>query len=63
MAGFLGLFVFLLAVCLALLVGRLAPVLAPGELAKMLVRVTAIAIAVITWFMMTVPIYRRRVMV
>ena len=59
--GFLGLFVFLLAVCLALLVGRLAPVLAPGELPKMIVRLLAIAIAVLTWFFMTVPIYRRKV--
>jgi hypothetical protein len=58
--GFLGLFIFLFCVCLALLVGRLAPVLAPGELAKMIVRVLAIAIAVVIWFVMTVPIYRRR---
>ena len=58
--GLLGLFVFLFAVCLAVLVGRLAPVLAPGELAKMIVRVLAIAIAVITWFLMTLPVYRRR---
>ncbi|PYQ53576.1 MAG: hypothetical protein DMF59_01410, partial [Acidobacteria bacterium] len=60
-AGFVGLFIFLLAVCLAILVGHLAPVLAPGELAKMIVRVLAIAIAVVTWFVFTVPIYRRRV--
>jgi hypothetical protein len=59
--GFLGLFVFLLAVCLAILVGRLAPVLAPGELPKMIVRVLAVAIAVLTWFFMTLPIYRRKV--
>lgn len=59
--GFLGLFVFLLAVCLALLVGRLAPVLAPGELPKLIVRVLAVAIAVLTWFFMTLPIYRRKV--
>ena len=58
--GFIGLFTFLFCVCLALLVGRLAPVLTPGELAKMIVRVLAIAIAVVTWFMMTVPIYRRK---
>src|SRR5712691_5065158 len=58
--GFIGLFIFLFSVCLALLVGRLAPVLAPGELAKTIVRVLAIAIVVVTWFVMTVPIYRRR---
>ena len=58
--GALGLFIFFFAVCLALLVGRLAPVLAPGELAKMIVRVLAILLAVVTWFVMTVPVYRRR---
>lgn len=58
--GVLGLFIFFFAVCLAVLTGRLAPVLAPGEFAKMIVRVLAIAIAVITWFILTVPIYRRR---
>jgi tetratricopeptide (TPR) repeat protein len=61
--GLLGLFVFLFAVCLALLVGRLAPILAPGELAKMIVRVFAIALAAITWFLMTLPVYRRRAVV
>jgi len=58
--GALGLFIFFFAVCLALLVGRLAPVLAPGELAKMIVRVLAILLAVVTWLVMTVPVYRRR---
>ncbi len=58
--GALGLFVFFFAVCLAVLTGRLAPILAPGELAKMIVRVVAIVIAVVTWFVLTVPIYRRR---
>jgi hypothetical protein len=63
LAGIIGLFVFFFCVCLALLVGRLAPVLAPGELAKMIVRVLAIVIAVVTWFIMTMPVYRRRVTV
>ncbi len=62
-AGFLGLFIFLFSICLAVMVGHLAPVLSPGELAKMMVRVLAVAIAVIIWFLMTVPIYRRRVVV
>ena len=61
--GLIGLFVFLFSVCLALLVGRLAPVLAPGEMAKLIVRVLAIVIAVITWFVMTLPVYRRRAVV
>jgi tetratricopeptide (TPR) repeat protein len=59
-AGIVGVFAFLFFVCLALLVGRLAPVLAPGELAKIMVRILAIALAALTWFLMTIPIYRRR---
>jgi hypothetical protein len=58
--GFFGLFIFFFGLCLALLVGRLAPVLAPGELAKMIVRVLAVLIAVVTWVVMTMPVYRRR---
>jgi tetratricopeptide (TPR) repeat protein len=58
--GIIGLFVFLFAVCLAVLVGRLAPVLAPGELAKMMVRALGVVIAVVTWFIMTLPVYRRK---
>ena len=58
--GLIGLFVFLFSVSLALLVGRLAPVLAPGEIAKLIVRIVAIVIAVVTWFVMTLPVYRRR---
>ena len=59
-AGTIGAFVFVLFVSLALLSGRLAPVLAPGDAAKMLVRVAAIALAVILWLFMTLPVYRRR---
>ena len=59
--GFVGLFVFLFGVSLAVLVGHLAPVLAPGELAKMIVRVAAIALAVLTWFLMSIPVYRRKI--
>jgi tetratricopeptide (TPR) repeat protein len=54
-------FVFLFFVSLAFLAGRLAPVLAPGDLAKMLVRLAAIAAAIIVWFLITLPVYRRRV--
>jgi tetratricopeptide (TPR) repeat protein len=59
-AGIIGLFVFLVFVCLALLVGRLAPVLAAGEVATLLVRVAAIVIAVITWLVFALPVWRRR---
>ena len=59
-AGFLGLFTFAFFVALAVLVGRLAPVLAPGDLPKMMVRILAIVLAVVTWFVLSLPVYRRR---
>jgi tetratricopeptide (TPR) repeat protein len=52
-------FVFAFFVSLALLSGRLAPVLAPGDLAKNAVRALAIVIAAAIWFFITLPIYRR----
>ena len=52
---------FVFFVSLALLSGRLAPVLAPGDAARMLVRIVAIVLAVILWIFMTLPLYRRRV--
>jgi len=60
-AGTIGAFVFVFFVSLALLSGRLAPVLAPGDAATMFVRVVAIVLAVILWIFMTLPIYRRHV--
>ncbi|HXA18549.1 MAG TPA: tetratricopeptide repeat protein [Thermoanaerobaculia bacterium] len=60
-AGTIGSFVFVFFVSLALLSGRLAPVLAPGEVAKTIVRIVAILLAFILWLLMTLPIYRRRV--
>jgi tetratricopeptide (TPR) repeat protein len=62
-AGTLAAFVFLFFVSLALLAGRLAPVLAPGDAARMLVRIVAIVLAVVLWIFITLPIYRRRVSV
>jgi tetratricopeptide (TPR) repeat protein len=59
-AGIIGLFLFLVFVCLALLVGRLAPVLASGEVATLLVRALAVLAAVITWFTLAMPVWRRR---
>lgn len=60
-AGAIGLFLFLLFVSLAILSGRLAPVLAPGDVAKLLLRAVAIVLAIVMWLIMTLPIYRRRV--
>lgn len=61
LAGVIGLFVFLCFVSLAVLTGHLAPVLAPGGVAKILVRVVAILLAIVVWFLMTPAIYRRKV--
>ncbi|MCU1227207.1 MAG: hypothetical protein JWO97_91 [Acidobacteria bacterium] len=58
--GIIGLFLFLVFVCLALLVGRLAPVLASGEVATMLVRIGAVVIALIVWLTLALPVWRRR---
>jgi hypothetical protein len=59
-AGIIGAFVFLFFVSLAILSGRLAPILAPGDIGKLIVRILAIALAVILWFLITLPVYRRR---
>jgi tetratricopeptide (TPR) repeat protein len=59
-AGIIGAFVFLFFVSLAILSGRLAPILAPGDIGKIIVRILAIALAVILWFFITLPVYRRR---
>jgi tetratricopeptide (TPR) repeat protein len=58
--GAIGLFAFLFFVLLALLVGRLAPVLAPGDIVKLVVRALAVALAVVTWFVLTLPVFRRK---
>ncbi|HEY8848999.1 MAG TPA: tetratricopeptide repeat protein [Thermoanaerobaculia bacterium] len=60
-AGIIGVFAFFFFVALALLVGRLAPILTPGDLPKLIIRVLAIVLAVLTWIFLTVPVYRRRV--
>jgi len=60
-AGAVGVFLFILCVALAVLTGRLAPVLVPGSTAQMVVRAAAIAIAVIVWIFMAPPVLRRKV--
>ena len=59
-AGIIGIFIFLFFICLALLVGRLAPVLGPAEVPKLMVRAAAVLVAVVMWFVLTLPVYRRR---
>jgi tetratricopeptide (TPR) repeat protein len=62
LVGVLGMVVFFICVAVAIFVGRLAPALGPvAQTAQLGVRVLAIALAVIIWFLMSVPVYRRRV--
>jgi tetratricopeptide (TPR) repeat protein len=59
--GAIGIFFFALCVGIAIFVGRLAPALGPvAHVAQLLVRSAAIAIALILWFTMSLPVYRRR---
>ena len=59
--GFAGVFLFIFFVALAVLTGRLAPVLVPGSTAQLIVRVLAIVLAVIVWILMAPPVLRRKV--
>jgi tetratricopeptide (TPR) repeat protein len=59
--GVIGMFLFVVFVALAVLVGRLAPALGPSAgVAQLLVRVLAIVLAVVIWFLLSLPVYRRR---
>jgi tetratricopeptide (TPR) repeat protein len=63
-AGILGMFIFFLFVSIALTVGRLAPAIGPSaETAKLLVRVIAGALALVIWFLISFPVFRRRLVV
>ncbi|MBV9494965.1 MAG: tetratricopeptide repeat protein [Acidobacteria bacterium] len=62
MAGAIGMFLFLLFLSVAILVGRLAPALGPvGTTSQFVVRALAIALAAITWIFLSLPVYRRKV--
>jgi Tfp pilus assembly protein PilF len=59
--GILGVFFFAAFVVTALLVGRLGPALGPvADVAQTLVRAVAIALAVLLWLVLSLPVYRRR---
>jgi tetratricopeptide (TPR) repeat protein len=60
-AGVVGTFLFIFFVALAVLTGRLAPVLVPGSTAQMVVRAIAIILALIIWIFMAPPVLRRKV--
>jgi tetratricopeptide (TPR) repeat protein len=60
-AGVLGAFVFGVLVAIAILVGRLAPAIGPAaDTAQLMVRIVCIVLAVIVWFVLAMPVYRRR---
>ncbi|HWS73363.1 MAG TPA: tetratricopeptide repeat protein [Thermoanaerobaculia bacterium] len=60
-AGIVGMFFFFLFVAIAITVGRLAPAIGPAaQTAHLLIRTVAILLAVITWILMSLPVYRRR---
>jgi Tfp pilus assembly protein PilF len=59
--GTLGLFFFSALVTIAILVGRLAPALGPAaDFTQLLVRIAAIAGAVVMWLFLSVPVFRRK---
>ena len=59
--GATGIFLFTLFVAIAVFVGRLAPAIGPvADVGHLLLRVTAIIIAVLIWIFMSLPVYRRR---
>jgi tetratricopeptide (TPR) repeat protein len=60
-AGVVGVFLFIFFVALAVLTGRLAPVLVPGSTAQLVVRAAAIVLALIIWIFMAPPVLRRKV--
>lgn len=59
--GVIGVFLFALFVAMAVFAGRLAPALGPtADVAHLLVRGLAIVLAVVMWFLLSLPVYRRR---
>jgi tetratricopeptide (TPR) repeat protein len=61
-SGAAGMFVFALLVAIAIFIGRLAPAIGPvADVAHLVVRAGAVALALILWLTMSLPVYRRRV--
>ena len=58
--GLLLIFAFTSAICLALLIGNLAPLAAPAIAMKVSIRAASIALAVIIWLIALIPILRQR---
>jgi tetratricopeptide (TPR) repeat protein len=61
-AGVIGMFLFLLFLSVAVLTGRLAPAIGPvADTTHLFVRALMIILAAVTWFFLSLPVYRRRV--
>lgn len=60
--GLISLFLFLLFVILAVFVGRLAPISSPAETMKLVLRMLGVALAVLSWLVISIPVYRQKVM-
>jgi tetratricopeptide (TPR) repeat protein len=59
--GLIGMFLFALFVTVAIFIGRLGPAFGPvAHVAQTIIRIAAIAIAVVIWLVMSLPVYRRR---
>ena len=61
LTGVAGIAAFLLFVCVTALIGRLAPAIGPvAETAQLLARAALIVLALITWLVLSLPVYRRK---
>jgi tetratricopeptide (TPR) repeat protein len=61
-AGVIGMLLFLLFLSVAVLTGRLAPALGPvADTTHLFVRILMLLLAAVTWFFLSLPVYRRRV--
>lgn len=58
--GLLYVFFFLSFIAIAVFVGHLVPIAQPAGLIRGVVRVGAIVLAVVTWFLFSIPVYRQR---
>jgi tetratricopeptide (TPR) repeat protein len=58
--GLIYVFFFLLFIAIAVFVGHLVPISQPAALIRTVVRIGAIVLAVITWFLFSIPVYRQR---
>jgi tetratricopeptide (TPR) repeat protein len=62
--GLAGTFLFFFFVGMALLIGRLAPVIGPvGSTTHLAIRAGAILVAALLWLTMSLPVYRRKAVV